>query len=1703
MALPKAIRLAVVLLVICCALDKPGFRHSVSVFFEELMAVKSPSIHVREKRETFTNVTDYEFQVILSLSELEILQTILNNLSFPITINSTSEISNIDATTVCSRNISGYQCVCEENFAWSYNSCITYGVCDAIDGDTCGCINELPADGQFCQLNSSQTVPTQTPSSTTAQELVDFDVTLDLHIPLSGVPDNILELIRSVLGNETFPATISQSLEVKELLLTTACSPNSTDTLLCDCEDGFSWPCDKCNASNSCSDISSQTCTCIYGLPSDNEFCQPITNNSFCPTPNPVLTTMTTAMPSTTTPSPPTTSDTSTILTTTSSPPTLYETSIIISTTSSPPTPYELKDIDIVLDLHIPFSNVPPNILDLIRTALENETFPVTASKFVEVIELNLTTACSPNATDGLRCECEDGYAWPCDMCNGNNSCKDVSSQTCTCKYGLLPNEEFCQPNTDIDLCPTSSPAIQTTTTAMATTTPAMATTTPAMATTTPAMATTTSTPNTSAAIPTTTSVMPTSMTAMPTMEIGYPNTSTPSSTYVELYVLHELFIPVASVEPNIVDLFIAALKNESFPVTLTSSLKVIELNITTVCHPNSTYGLECKCEDGFGWPCEMCNSYNSCSSDSSQTCTCIYEPSFVHQYCQPITDIALCPVKTTTTIPEMTTVANATTPEITVTNATTQEITVTNATTPEITVTNATTPEITVTNATTPEITVTNATTPEITVTNATTPPEIPTVTNATTPEIPTVTNATTPEIPTVTKATSTNIATVIFATTLEITVTNTSKMTTVTTKNMPTVATTTVASVISRTFTLNMDFETSYNNKNSTVYKDIHDAITTKCQELVSKDCTVKSLTLRRGSTIADYTLISSSGDEKQVDLAKDEMLNQLAAKYPVDFVSVKELTSSVNPKTIIAGVLVTLTCGPPPTNLGSDLTVEWTRSGNLLATDKPSQDRTSKYTIPKFLKIHDGTYVCKVKRKDGAIFTQSLSLTSKAAPQITVNPVKGTVQCGGSVSVQCSVNSGYQVQFKGLTPSTPGLEIKYDYKAPDGCTQREETITCQVTTNPQDYKIITLELIKDVFCKADGVFSAGSEGFEAVASCEKGKVGNITAVCKADGKYGDIQDNCVLEVIQNLLNESEALDAVTLPAFLEDLKSATINNSKTITDSPATISAMVKIFANIGRRANSLRITISKASTQNILESAGILTTDAAKDSWNKLNNDNRSESSENKHSSSSFLSAFEGITPHVVNEPLNIVTQYIIFTKINFTNNFQDDFNSSVEIDIPEAEGSRQSVAVILFASMDNVLPARQNVNTSDSVINGRVVLIQPESDINNISIVFDVLNETLGKPKCVFWDFNLLDDLGGWSDEGCSFVLNENGTVRCSCNHTTSFSILMSPDSPQDPVLDFITYIGIGISMGSLVVCLIIEGIAWRKIRRHSTSYLRHVSIVNIAVSLLIADIWFIIGAAISNTNSAPACTAATFFIHFFYLALFFWMLASALLLLYRTLSVFDGGLSKLTMLIIGFSLGYGAPLIIATITIASTAPSNEYIRENVVCWLNWNQSKALLAFVIPALLIVVINLIILIVVLYKILSRRGGANASQAEEKHVLYVIARSLAVLTPLFGLTWGLGVGVLISPKNRGMHITFALFNSVQGFFILVFGTLLDKTVRSAMTKSQGYSSQSRTRSTRGGTLSSGVSNFFNKLKKPRRSTRGYHTSSDASNT
>ncbi|KAF1381060.1 hypothetical protein PFLUV_G00170540 [Perca fluviatilis] len=598
------------------------------------------------------------------------------------------------------------------------------------------------------------------------------------------------------------------------------------------------------------------------------------------------------------------------------------------------------------------------------------------------------------------------------------------------------------------------------------------------------------------------------------------------------------------------------------------------------------------------------------------------------------------------------------------------------------------------------------------------------------------------------------------------------------------------------------------------------------------------------------------------------------------------------------------------------------------------------------------------------------------------------------------------------------------------------------------------------------------------------------------------GVIQVTTAQQQLQQLLVQSQNLNITSLPTFLKLLSYTTTTFNQSVVTSPANINATVEILKNIAN----LNIPINETLMTDVLLVAGVLTTDAAKESWNSLNNESAqnisvtSNSPPAKSVSSDLLHSLENITKILTNDSFNIETPSIMLNKTILTDNFTADFafsNSSVGVVIPVANGGHSSIAVLSFASMDNVLPPRDITNSSVNVINGRVVLVYSNGSVNNVSFTFAVKNDTLGNPKCVFWNFSLFNNIGGWDNKGCVLVRSTNKAVTCNCNHLTSFSILMSPYSINSLALDYITYIGVSISMASLVICLIIEAVIWKKIRRNNTSYLRHVSIVNIALSLLIADIWFIIGAAISDADeiNQPACNAATFFIHFFYLALFFWMLASGLLLLYRTVNVFDGGLSKTSLLVFGFTLGYGAPLVIVIITIAVTAPKKEYIQETGACWLNWYQSKALLAFVIPALVIVVINLMILLVVIFKMLRRRSMGDAVQAAERHVLVVIARTLAFLTPFFGLTWGLGVGTMTNPDNEGILIAFSFFNSLQGFFILVFGTLLDKKVRSEITI-RSQSSRTGTRST-----SAGISSTLGFFRNWRRGRDGYNVSSAAS--
>ncbi|XP_067273079.1 adhesion G protein-coupled receptor F4-like [Pseudorasbora parva] len=787
----------------------------------------------------------------------------------------------------------------------------------------------------------------------------------------------------------------------------------------------------------------------------------------------------------------------------------------------------------------------------------------------------------------------------------------------------------------------------------------------------------------------------------------------------------------------------------------------------------------------------------------------------------------------------------------------------------------------------------------------------------------------------------------------------------------------------------------------------------------------------------------------------------------------------------------------------------TIKWKVNNKDPALDNTRyiiSNNNSTLTVKNISESDSGRYSCIIQLST-IPYIQWQNIVIKQRPTIIVGNNYRVFPCNDStVQLRCSVDAGYNVEWvlnEAVQTSVPasGSDIILYYPTKSG-NCKEETFTCRLKGLPQlleysySWSSVTVKTSPELYDCINEELGLGQTNDEKKGICGSGFKGTKTYRCESSA-WKQIQENCVLEVIYNLKNRVGTLLVEEIPDFMAALSNATSQNNVNITQSPATVQAIVDILFKIADLSQAT--LINSIVMENYLKTVNIIVSDNVRDTWNTLNKGNTTGDT-----SIRLLGGIEKISDRLkdefaINETSIQLNRTTVKNSFSITSTLP---NSTTEIVIPQVPNVT-TITIIIFTTLDNVLPTRNtsnnnDTNNSDVRINGDVVVVKVEPTLNNISFAFDITDQSLKNPQCVFWNFSL----DAWDSTGCEVKLSMNTAVTCECNHTTSFSILMSPFSLDDnKALAYITYIGVSISLASLILCLIIETIVWKSITRNDTSYIRHVSIVNIAVSLLIANICFIIGAAVAEQEqptSVGRCTPAVFFMHFFYLALFFWMLISALLLFYRTVMVLSQ-MSRARMMAIAFIVGYGAPLLIAVVTVASTAGPQNYITKQYACWLNWNESKALLAFVIPALTIVAINLVVLIVVLYKMLWRGVGA-ATQPDEKHALVVIARCVAILTPIFGLTWGFGIGTMVS-RELGIHVVFALLNSLQGFFILVFGTLLDSKIREALAESlslrnltslealRNLTSSNRTRSASAGPSSSSRLGLFRWKPRPKR--------------
>ncbi|TNM96440.1 hypothetical protein fugu_016101 [Takifugu bimaculatus] len=115
-------------------------------------------------------------------------------------------------------------------------------------------------------------------------------------------------------------------------------------------------------------------------------------------------------------------------------------------------------------------------------------------------------------------------------------------------------------------------------------------------------------------------------------------------------------------------------------------------------------------------------------------------------------------------------------------------------------------------------------------------------------------------------------------------------------------------------------------------------------------------------------------------------------------------------------------------------------------------------------------------------------------------------------------------------------------------------------------------------------------------------------------------------------------------------------------------------------------------------------------------------------------------------------------------------------------------------------------------------------------------------------SCVFWDFSLNGGGGGWSSAGCFLVNATPDYTTCSCDHLTSFAILLDlsrqglPDHQQARPLTFITYIGCGISAVFLAATLLTY-LSFEKLLRDIPAKI----LVQLCMSLLLLNLLFLPG----------------------------------------------------------------------------------------------------------------------------------------------------------------------------------------------------------------------------------------------------------------
>ena len=286
------------------------------------------------------------------------------------------------------------------------------------------------------------------------------------------------------------------------------------------------------------------------------------------------------------------------------------------------------------------------------------------------------------------------------------------------------------------------------------------------------------------------------------------------------------------------------------------------------------------------------------------------------------------------------------------------------------------------------------------------------------------------------------------------------------------------------------------------------------------------------------------------------------------------------------------------------------------------------------------------------------------------------------------------------------------------------------------------------------------------------------------------------------------------------------------------------------------------------------------------------------------------------------------------------------------------------------------------------------------------------------------------DVIEYDDDGRAIICPPNATTIF--RNSTTFSY---------PVGYFIlTYIGCSLSVVGCALVLLTYGL-FKSLRT-----LPSLILMNLATAILANNLLIIVGGPVTEAfPSVELCTTVAVCLHFFFLAQFTWMSLMSFQMartFYQAKKLISATEHKKCIFLIYFILGWSIPLLITTVSIIVDFTTDSLVSYGVLsngrlgsCWINHAES-AIVAFIVPLVLTMIINLTLFIVV--TVLLCLAARSSKKLDKKHNHPFFRLNLAVFS-VTGLTWIFGFIALLAGTGWAWY-PFIIFNSTQGFVIFI---------------------------------------------------------------